>query len=272
MNKWGGRTLLMLFACLAALRAHAEEPYAKDTALGGVESPYTGALVKMLKEWPPAGMIYSSHDENPVVLQCYSTADRPDMVGVRQAMMVNTPLEAVAAVLDDFDHYPELFPDLKGVQVLSRDRNRLVTAWEERIPIPFVPNVKYRMAYLIDSSIAGRRVYRYQFLQGNYLKSDDGIIVLEKAEDGKTRYTEFDFFESDSGLAKTFAPDRIWRDSIEGIYKSDVAVKLRAEHPDWKYDRIRDETEKVLEKYPVTACIKDKAAFKIESKTARPGV
>ena len=45
------------------------------------------------------------------------------------------------------------------------------------------------------------------------------------------------------------APARIWDDSVKGIYLSDVAIKLKAEHPGWDYEAVRKESEKVLEAF-----------------------
>src|SRR5262249_17999024 len=105
-----------------------------------------------------------------------------------------------------------------------------------------------------------RIVYRYQLKESNRLWHSDGAIVLE-AVGNRTRYTEWDFFDADYGIAKTLAPTRIWREAIEGMYLSDIAIKLKAEHPDWENKEVRKESDNSLDDHPVEDLLKNKKHF-----------
>lgn len=278
--RWGVWLPLALFA--AASLAHGASPspsptptpsvpppvpapalkFAIDGPLGGVESAYAPILTSKIRGWPPAEVQDDAKnpgtDGNPVRLQCIETPGSRFYIGLEQHMRVNAPIEKVAAVIDDFAHYQELFPDFDDVHVVSRDGNRIVTFWEQHIPVFFVPNVKYEVIYLVDASRADRRIYRYQLAKENHIKKNDGMIVIESDGPSRTRYTEYDFFDADWGPLTTFAPGKIWGGAVEGIYLSDVAIQLRAEHPDWSFKQVSKESRKLLERYPVDSAIEHK--------------
>jgi HD-GYP domain-containing protein (c-di-GMP phosphodiesterase class II) len=120
------------------------------------------------------------------------------------------------------------------------------------------------MGYLIDRSSPSRTIYRYQLHQSGKLKNSDGLIVVEKA--GKAvRYTEYDFWDADYGLLKTLAPSKIWTASVEGIYQSDVAIQLKAEHPDWDYAKVRKESEEAKKGFPFEDKVKERKPFRFPS-------
>ena len=89
----------------------------------------------------------------------------------------------------------------------------------------------------------------------------DGIIGIDARPDGSTRYIEYDFWDAEWGLAKTLAPGRIWKDSIKGVYLSDMAVELKAEHMDWSEARAKEEAEKLAQGVDFEAVIQDKRPF-----------
>jgi hypothetical protein len=117
------------------------------------------------------------------------------------------------------------------------------------------------MVYLTDLQKPDRKIYRYKLRQEGKIKLSDGIIVIEAEKTGGTRYTEYDFWDANWGPVKTFAPGRIWKDSVEGIYLSDIAIKLKAEHPDWSYKRIAEESKGLMEKFPYEPELKRRKKF-----------
>jgi hypothetical protein len=231
-----------------------------DDDLGGVSSPYTPALIAALKDWPPPDVDYNRSDPNPVWLKALGLPDHPFYVGVEQVMAIEAPLSRVDQVLRDIDHYASYFPGYQDIHVVSRDGNRWLTYWEQIIPIPLVPNVKYNMRYGIDDRDPSREIFRYQLQDSNRLTKSDGVIVLEPAG-GKTRYTEYDFFDADYGIAKAFGSDRIWEDSLEGFYLSDIGIKLRSEHMGWPFARVRSESAKYLKLFPIDSVLKIRKRF-----------
>lgn len=233
---------------------------ASSLALAGVDSPYTPVLQSALKAWPPRTR------QNPPApalrLDCYTTPGNSSYVGVGQWLTITAPLERVARVLDDFGHYAELFPDLKRVSVVSRSGPTLETAWEEDIPVFFIPNGKYHLTYWLDATAEGRKTYRYQLEEVGHLKRSDGLIVIESAPGG-TYYTELDFIDANWGLLKTLAPGKIWTETISDIARSDLAIELRAEHPDWTYAKTKDEAKNRLSSETVDRCAREKHEFSL---------
>lgn len=239
--------------------AKKEVAAAFDVELGGISSRYTAPLLSVLKSWPPP-IDYASKDPVPVKIVALSVPDEEFYIGAQQWMWVEAPMATVDKVLRDVNHYAEIFPGYEDIHVESAQGNRMITYWEQRIPLPFVSNVKYRMLYLIDDAKKDRVVYRYQLKDSSTLYHSDGAIVIE-AVGARTRYTEYDFFDADYGIAKTLAPSRIWRDGLEGMFLSDLGIKLRAEHPEWESKQVRKEADKILDQYPVDDLLKNKQTF-----------
>jgi len=242
-------------------------PYPIDAPLPGPTSQYTQKLIELLKNWPPKILDYasSSLDPNPVHMACIGTPEDFFFIGIEQWMWIDAPIQTVTAVMDDMNHYQKMFPDYDDIHIVSTDRNKIVTFWEQHIPL--FPNVKYEVTYIRDESKPGMKIYRYQLLKSSKLINNDGIIVLESMSDGgkiRTRYTEYDFYNANWGLLKTIAPTRIWKESAEGIYLSDIAIKLKAEHfddPSWTYQRISRESKNILEHFPVDNTLKHRKRF-----------
>ncbi len=265
-----------VFVLFFSLLARADiEKFQLNSRLEGPESAYTSAIVKWIEQWPPKGLASlsgedlgktKSFDESPVKIQCIQTSGNQFYIGLRQEMRIYAPLSRVEGVLDDIDHYQYLFPGYKDIHVVSRTGNRWLTYWEQDIPLFFVPNVKYFITYLMDKPSPTRKFYRYKLKESRNLRFSDGLIVLEeKALQGTssivTDYVEFDFFDADWGVLKTLAPGKIWKESVEGIYLSDAAIKLKAEHSEWSYQDISKESRKFLSRYPIEPMVEKKVVF-----------
>ncbi len=250
----------LLLAALAPRTAGANYPI--QTELPGPKSIYTPLLIQLLEQWPPKDLSFQKDSPHPLQLRCLETPDNSFAIGLEQVMRIEKPLEEVAKVIDDIDHYQEIFTGFEKIQVESRDQNKIVTFWEQIIPSPF-PNEKYHMTYLLDKQTPGRHIYRYQLKSGGSLKYSDGIIVLEADGKNATRYTEYDFFDANWGLIRVFAPSRPWRDSVEGLFLSDVAFKLRAENPALSSEEIRNQAQEALKKFPIDEVLAKRARFSL---------
>ena len=216
--------------------------------LPGPDSASTLWVLEHLKRWTaPANP--PSKDGNPLALECLTTPGHPKTIGVRQEMVIAASLQEVAGVADDFAHYADLFPDLVDVHVVhgSEDGNRFVVLWEQHVPIFFIPNVRYEMTYLVDRS-PGRVSYRYKLKEKGTVEATDGWVVLEALAPGRTRYTEIDFIEANYG---PLSSSTAWELTLGGIYRSDVALKLKAEQPSWSYEKLRAEADRQLELHPI---------------------
>ena len=218
-------------------------------ALPGPDSPSTAWVLERVSH---AVIPEEVSRDVPIVLECLLTPGQPETVGVRQVMSIAAPLADVAAVVEDFAHDAELFPDLADVHVVkgSEDGNRFAVSWEQRVPVFFVPNVHYETTWLVERT--GKRIsYRYKLKAKGTVKTTDGFIVLEDAGAGQTRYTEVDFIESSTGPVPMSA---VWDMTLSGLFRSDVAIKLKAEHPAWTYPKLRSESDQLLERFPTAAC------------------
>jgi hypothetical protein len=260
-----------------------------DSPLGGVESPYTKILIDLVRNWSPQGppkgwAQVESEDENPVHLKCIETPGNPDYIGVAQYMTIHTALQQVEEVLDDINHYDQIFYGFEDIHLVSQEGNRLLTYWEQKIPVFFIPNVSYQMQYVLDKTATDRKIYRYQLYQSGSIKKSDGLIVIEKSHEkrlGKsnlnslttlgeqdvesTSYYEFDFYDADWGIIKTLAPGRIWKDSVESFYLSDLAIKLRSENKHWSANQVVQESKKTLSQYPLDLLIQNKVKMTEQS-------
>jgi hypothetical protein len=197
-----------------------------------------------------------------VELTCLATSGQQHYVGMLQRMTIHAPLSVVENLLDDVSHYKDLFPGIEDVRVLpgSRLGNRYVTAWEQRVPVVFVPNLSYELDYLVDRVVPGRSVYRYKLRQGKDLIASDGLIVLEATGPQLTRFTEYDFFHARTGPLP--AP-LVWRESVRGAFLSDMAIKLKAENERWNYKRVATEAERLMvsESERIERCFAERRDF-----------
>jgi hypothetical protein len=258
--------LLTYLACFAAISGLASEKYPIDAPLEGPPSVYTPLMIDLLKNWPPQDVDFSKPLPQPVMARAYQTPGNGFYIGAVQWMKIDAPLVRVEAALDAFEQYQQIFPDYKDIHVVSRDDNKILTSWEQRVPFFLAPNVKYTMIYLVDKSSPIRKVYRYKLEASKDLKVDDGVIVIEADGANSTRYTEYDFFDANWGIAKTLAPGRIWKDSIGGLIVSDYGIKFKAEHPDWANSKVLKESEDQLDHYPLEDLLKDKERFPLLKK------
>jgi hypothetical protein len=231
--------------CLASSTAHAE-----------VQGRYTDWLKELLASKSYGKLVNptlpDSTTEQPDQVTCLETPKERFYIGVAQSMIVKAPLQEVAKVVEDIDQFVDLFPGYAKVKVLSRTPDRIETFWEQRIPVFFIPNVKYEMIYFLSRPDDKTRLYRYQLKDKGEIKESDGFIALEKINEQTTRYFELDFFNADWGALETFAPGRIWKDSVDGLYISDRAIQLKAENPNWTAKQAREAAENTVEKVEKT--------------------
>lgn len=229
--------------------------------LGGVKSPYTGKLIELARELLGKKQLDAAPAAD-VELKCWTTPGSDLYVGIEQSMTIQAPLDRVAAVIEDIDRYEDLFPGYKEVKIASREGARLDTFWIQRIPIPFVPNVEFNMLYVLDTGLPDRRAYRYQLKPpADSVRLSDGLIVVHKKDDQTVVYKEYDFFDADWGPAKTFGANKIWSDSVEGIYLSDLAIKLKAENPAWSHKKAQSESKDKMSDKTLETCVKQRRAY-----------
>jgi hypothetical protein len=218
----------------------------------GIDSLYSDYLSQVLKRWVPfrASAAAEQRESASVTMSCIATVHADRYVGMIQRETIHAPMHAVESVLDDIDHYKDLFPDTVDVRILAASERILAatpsvklfdTAWVQRAPIPFLPEIRYQMSHLVEKSPA-RATYRYKLRRGEKLFASDGLVVLEAIDPLTTEFTEYDFFNGHWGPLPTWL---VWKESLNAAFHSAVAIRLKAEQPAWNYARIAAEAKRV---------------------------
>jgi hypothetical protein len=218
-----------------------------DRAKGSI---YTEKMIELVKNWPPSDLPALSGEGTPLWIEAIRTDGNSNYIGLRKRVFIQASLARVSSVLEDFLNYPHVFPKVEAVEVVSRDVNHVTTSWIRSRPAFFLPKVRYIQTYAFEES-EGRKIYRYQLQSGNVVNFSDGIIVVEPTHDG-VFVSSYDFLEGRFGLAKLFAMGKIWRDTLECFARSDYALKVASENPDWPQERIEKETDAMIDRYPQT--------------------
>lgn len=180
-----------------------------------------------------------------VKVELIRTKDQEYYIGLKRQTEINASLENVSLVMEDFEKYHEIKDGIKRVHVVSRTENTVVTEWERKIPVFFLPNIHYELVYFINASIPGVRIYRNQLKKSGKLKFSDSLVFLE-AVGQKTHYTAFDFYEANWGPVKILGAEKIWKDSIKGSTIDALLFKLKSEHLAWNADKVHNEAIKLL--------------------------
>jgi len=209
------------------------------------QSQYSKLLPKLLEHWPlPTNSI---PDTRPVSVRAIRTPDRPYYIGMVKHFTVHVPMERAAEVIEKFEDYPKIWEDLVTVKVESTEGNRTVTSWVRKSPTFLMANIRFRMAYIVDKSVPDRISYRQQLIDSNTINYSDGLIVLDKIAPDSTRMSIILFFDADFSILRGLIEGVIWRRSVEGSFKDDIAFRARVEHPDWNLKRITQEAEDALD-------------------------
>jgi len=239
-----------------------QESYPVDTPLEGVQSPYSAQLIKLVKNWKSQQS--TARDDGPLIaVTCFETLGNPYYIGMLQEQKIHADFDAVVKVLDNMNNYQSLFFDFKDIHVMSHDRNKSVSYWEQKSPVFFVANIKYEMIYLVNQVSTKLKIYRYQLKEAGKLKADDGVIFVEKITPRLTSLKEYDFWDADWGILKSTMPRKIWPENIKGNLLSNLSIQFKAEHPDWDYKRIHKEAEKSLDSIKWKEAIANKVKFQI---------
>jgi hypothetical protein len=225
-----------LLAALSLLLVAAAPAWGADEA--EPQGRYRALLDEVLAR--PRPEVATPPSPAPLRLTCLTTPGEEGFIGALQEAVIEAPLAAVAALLDDLPHYRDLFPDTVGVHEVpgSRRGDRFVTAWEQKAPVFFLPNTRYELAYRVDRQQPAQVVYRYWLHRAGALRQSDGAVILEALGPGRTRFTEYDFFDAAWGPVPL---SMVWSEALKGMFLSDVAIMLKAEHPAWSYAEVADE-------------------------------
>ena len=177
-------------------------------------------------------------------------------IGMKQEMIVKASVRDVAGILDDFAHYHEMFDDLVKAEIVSYSNSGFSLLQEQNIPIPFVSNVVFTLNYFVDKALPDRMGYLYKLKSSNNMNFNDGMIKLARISDNECYFIEYDFVSADWSLLGSIASNKIWESSIEGAVVSNMIIKLKAEHPDWPYSKVKKEAKKITASYNFAEIVK----------------
>ncbi len=220
--------------------------------MGGKESIYTKPLLSFLREWKKR-RTFCKAKEKPFKIETIGvrTPGRAFYVGLKKCMVINASFSRVYSVSIDFANYQRLFLGFNKVELVSKKDNFWVLVWEKEIPFFIIPNIKYEIAYVTEE-VDGNSFRRYQFLRGDRIRFIDGIEILEKYEKNQTLFYNYEFYEADFGLGllgiDVASPERVWNDSLEGSYRSILAIRLKSENPEWSYELLHKKVDELLKK------------------------
>ncbi len=254
MIKW---SLIGLLVSLFICGMNQAEESVLFGELGGVPSIYTQRTIDLLKQ--ELKLNKTNPNPPPFTVNCWTQPSHRLYIGVEQRLNIKAPIKQVIDTVDNIDEYKNLFLGYKDVRIISRDRSRWLTFWEQIVPVIFVPNIKYEMIYATDVPTPQQKIYRYQLKKSDTLTSSDGFILLTYDEKEKqTNYIEYDFINAQWGMAQVLGESRIWRESVEGIVHSDLAIKFKSENPSWTSQKARDAAQKELPKKAILDCVKNR--------------
>ena len=234
------------------------QKYSWDCPLGSAESPYSSILPHWVKNLPKEIKFENSNKKDHIEIIGIETPHLPFYIGVAHRVLIKAPFARAEEVFDHFTNYPKLFKGLLSAKTLEADGNRLVTFWEEHIPIPFVPNIRSEIIYLISSLGKTKKLYRYGLKSSNRLIHNDGFMLIEALSNDETQLTEIDFFNANWGLLKSLGSNHAWKESITGLMQTDFALKLAAENPEWESKKVVETSESMADSVNLEPILKHK--------------
>lgn len=235
----------------------------------GTQSAYTQHLPKLLAKWPPPTV--NLPDPGPVIIRAIKTPGHSNYIGFVAHYTVDVPIERAIQTNDDFESYPKIWDTLIEVRVTDRQANRVITSWHRKAPAFFLPNLHYRLLYISERQGPKRMVYRQQLIDGNAMNFCDALIVFDALSPAQTRVTIINFFDANFGPFRGAIESLIWRRSIEGNYKDNMALKARLEHPDWSLKQIVKYAEDALDQNPIPEILyTDAIAFDLKPVAPSP--
>ncbi len=223
-------------------------------------SPHSSTIQAFSKALMDAG---NKSLEEGLSLECLSTPGNETYIGVVQRMVIAAPLEKVESILDEVGKYPEIFEDMIRAERKQLKGDSFTVVSEQKIGIPFVPNEVNELRYEKSKLKGGEIQYVYDLLSSKHLKFNDGLIRLGRISPQKTSYIELDFWDADWGIAKSFGVERLWKSNLGGVVQADLAVKLRAENPDWATSEVKKESLKRRDDFDkkIEQCVKSRSVF-----------
>ena len=199
---------------------------------------------------------------NDVTLKCWLLPESELYMGVEQRVHIQAPIESVVKVVEAVNEYVDLFPGYKKVELRDSEKNKFTVFFDQKVPLFFVPNIKFEMLYEKEATDPEKVLYTYRLKERGKIKASDGFIALFKTSTNETDYLEFDFLDADWGLGGALGKEKLWSEVVEGIYWSNLSIKAKAQKPDLSPESARDFAKSKLDEEKIKNCVKSRTAWK----------
>ena len=103
------------------------------------------------------------------------------MPGATRAVVINTPVEKVFAVIKDYERYPEFLPEVKSTRLSNRRGDEVDVLYEV--------DVLKRIRYTLRLKEEPPNRISWTFVEGEVMRDNRGHWLLEDLGGGKTRAT-----------------------------------------------------------------------------------
>lgn len=103
------------------------------------------------------------------------------MPGAQRTIIFNASVEKCWSVISDYERYPEFLPEVKKIRTVNRRGNEVDVQYEADV----VKIIKYTVHMREE---APKKV-SWSFVDGEFMKNNQGGWVLEDAGNGTTRAT-----------------------------------------------------------------------------------
>jgi hypothetical protein len=195
-----------------------------------------------------------------LALRCFETIQHSDVIGVAHALVIHASAARVTSILDDYDHYKDLFEDTVYVHT-SPIPNGLRESWEQKAPAIFLPNTRFVVNTFIHDELPKRKIWHSRLVSSNQLLGNDVFVAVYPLDKDRSYYWEVDFINAKWGILSSIAMSSIWSGGISATAVSDLAIKFRAENPAWSYALVRDFAKKRVDTRLVDQCVNHRVAL-----------
>lgn len=202
-----------------------------------------------LESWISEKMLPAIVTEQDVSVGCFSFKEDDLYMGFSQVWKIHAPFSKVEAGFDKFQDYPRFTADLvkakaekQSSELLASEEERYLVQFEQRVPVFFIPNVRYTLLYRLAKD-GEKKLYRYSLTESNGLRYDDGFIYIKSLNDHETLVSEIDFFWGEWGAMSLVGKDKLWKDTLTAYVSSDFGIRFFIENPEWESKKIFNESE-----------------------------
>ena len=103
------------------------------------------------------------------------------MAGASKSIVIDAPLDKVFATISDYEHYPEFLSECKEVKTSGRKGNQ--------VDVHYKVDVMKTIRYTLRMNEAPPNKVAWTFVEGEFMKDNQGSWLLEDAGGGKTKAT-----------------------------------------------------------------------------------